>query len=247
MNIRFRVDHRRYGFFQIISIGSLIVLGTGAYLIADVTGHRNLFGLIPLLDVGNETGLATFFSSVNLLFAALLSYLIYCSYEKIGRIERRWAWIAGVFVYLALDEACTIHENFSRLSEFVGDQSIIRSRHGWLMFGFPFALIAAALFLPLIWSVSRSTAQMFVLAAALFGVGSLGFELLGSLMMKAGIGVDTLIYDLRRVAEEGLEMSGIGLYNWAAVRELAIRKTVASVTLTHKQSPPPQRGTRSSD
>jgi hypothetical protein len=31
-----------------------------------------------------------------------------------------------------------------------------------------------------------------------------------------------------------LEMSGIALYNWAAVRELAVRQTIASVTLTRQ-------------
>jgi hypothetical protein len=234
MSIAFHIDSGRFGLFQAISVGSLVALGGAAYLVADLTGHRQLFGLIPLLDVGNENGLATFFSSLNLLCAALVSYLIYATSDKDHRVERRWAWLAGVFVYLALDEACVIHENFSRLHEIVGNQSVIQSRHGWLIFGFPFALIAAVLFVPLLFQLRRSTAMLFVFGGCLFGVGSIGFELIGSLMIDEGIGVDTLAYDLRRVAEEGLEMSGIALYNWAAVRELAVRQTIASVTLTRQ-------------
>ena len=232
MSISFQIDSRQFGRFQAICVASLVALGGAAYLFADLTGHRQLFGLIPLLDVGNENGLATFFSSVNLAFAALASYLIYATSDKGHRVQRRWAWLAGVFVYLALDEACMIHENFSRLHEVIASHWIIQSRHGWLIFGFPFALVAAVLFVPLIFDLRRSTATVFVFSGVLFAVGSIGFELLGSLMLDAGVGTHTLVYDLRRLVEEGLEMSGIAVYNWAAVRELAMRQTVASVTLT---------------
>ena len=63
----------------------------------------------------------------------------------------------------------------------------------------------------------------------MFAAGALGFEFVGSWMINHGVRVDTLLYDMRRVVEEGLEMSGIALFNWAAVRELGERRAAATV------------------
>jgi hypothetical protein len=141
-----------------------------------------------------------------------------------------------VFVYLAVDEASMIHETFSRLAEFLDDGSMIVPQHGWLLFGVPFALVAAILFVPLLGTLHRSTATLFGVSGLTFAVGALGFEFVGSWMINRGAGADTLAYDMRRVIEEGLEMLGIALFNWAAVRELALRRCRLDIAAVSRQS-----------
>ena len=235
--MRLRIEARAFGVLQFGCVGVLVLLGVAAYLIRDLTGHDQLLGLVPLFDVGNENGLATFFSAVNLLLAGLLSYLLYASAPRSpAPTHRRWRWLALVFVYLAIDEASMIHENFSRLGDFLGDGSMIVPRHAWLLFGVPFALVAAILFVPLLGTLQRSTATLFAVGGVAFAAGALGFEFVGSWMINHGAGADTLAYDIRRVVEEGLEMFSIALFNWAAVREMALRRSRLDIAAVPRQS-----------
>jgi hypothetical protein len=224
-----RVDPTRFGWMQIACIGTLVVGGALAYAFRDIWGHGDVYGFVPMFDVGNENGLATFFSVQNLLIAALLSYLLSINDQR--KQASRWKWLACVFAYLALDEATSIHEKFERLGYLLGPDSLIQQRHAWLLFGFPFALLCAALFLPLLYQLPRNTALLVALAGGTFALGSLGFELLGSLMIARGVGAYSFAYDLRRLAEETLEMSGIALYNWTSIRLLCMERTTASLVL----------------
>ena len=223
------LDPTRFGWTQIACIGTLVGVGALAYALKDIWGHGDVYGFVPMFDVGNENGLATFFSVQNLLIAALSSYLLSINAHR--KRASRWKWLAFVFAYLALDEATSIHEKFERLGYLLGADSIIQQRHAWLLFGFPFAFLCAALFLPLLYELPRNTAWLVTLAGGTFALGSLGFELLGSLMIAHGVGPSSFAYDLRRLAEETLEMSGIALYNWTTIRLLCMERTTASLVL----------------
>ena len=229
-NLELNVELKGFAWVQALCVGGLVGGGVVAYLIQNLSGHDTVYGLVPMLDVGNEKGIATFFSALNLLLASVLTYSL-CTLSHNVRVGRGWMWLAWVFVYLAFDEATAFHENFERLDVLLPEDGLIQSRHAWLLFGFSFAAVATVVFLPLLRHLPRTTAGLVLLAGALFATGALGFELLGSWMIKRGIGIDTLFYDLRRVAEEGLEMSAIALYNWTLVRELSIGRASATIAV----------------
>lgn len=232
--------------FKRIQVGlvtTILGLGTLAYLIRHITGHQMVLGLIPLLDVGRESSLPTYFSTLNLLVAALLTFLVY-GLEKgqAMKTARYWLLLALVFVYLSIDEGATIHENFSNLSRFFGAQGgLFEPQHGWLPFGLVMAVVAAIAFAPFLRGLPRPAAGAFMLAGGLYALGAIGFEIIGSLMLRAGISSDSLIYDLRRVLEEGLEMYAIVLFNCAAFQVLVNRHAAFGITFTDTPNP---RGNR---
>lgn len=236
MHRKLHISDRTFAKVQAGCVGFLVLAGLGAYLVKHLTGHGRLMGLIPLLDLGNEAGAATFFSALNLLLAALLTYLFSHAPDNAAG-SRRWRLLSGVFVYLAFDEAMVLHENLSLLYPFVTDSgALIGERHGWLLFGGIFAAAAGFAFAPLLLSLRRGLMMLVACSATLFAVGAIGFEFIGSLMIRSGISPDSLLYDVRRVVEEGLEMAGIAIYNWALVREMS--KAPVALTLTLNTAEP---------
>ena len=69
-----------------------------------------------------ETGIITWFSCLQLLVLCGLSWYIYVIRKKAENVtdshkpsHELWKWIAGGFLYLAIDEKAKIHENLDRL------------------------------------------------------------------------------------------------------------------------------------
>jgi hypothetical protein len=98
--------HRIFVALQIAVITITLIGGALSYAIPHVTGHDYVFGLIPFFDVGNETSFPTYVSTINLLVAAGLCYLIYKAASLQGeRPSRYWLLLCGIFIYLSVDEA----------------------------------------------------------------------------------------------------------------------------------------------
>jgi len=225
MKLRINLSHRAFGWLQFSVILCLLIGCIAVYSIFHTTGHGRLLGLFDFLNVGSETSLATFLSSVNLLVAAGLSYVFGRQATQTGTGFFRWRWLSIVFVYLAIDEATTLHENFSIILPMLSiETSLLADRHTWLLFGIPLAILLAALLAPLLLTVPTRLKVIFIATGCAYALGALGFELLGSVMIHYDIPPGTLAYDLRRVAEEGLEMASIGAFNWALWRELEGRE-----------------------
>lgn len=83
-------------------------LGAIAYL---EFGRDTIWGLRRLFDLDEENNVPTYFSSLQLLAAAILLGLIACHEAQ---IRSPWRWHFGVlavgFVALSLDEMASIHE-----------------------------------------------------------------------------------------------------------------------------------------
>jgi hypothetical protein len=91
------------------------------------TGHSSAYGLDPLLNFDYEANIPTYFSTINLLLCAVLSYFIYKSNKDTQTNQKRWAILAIVFVLLSIEETVRIHEFVSGpLRDMLGVTS------GWL-------------------------------------------------------------------------------------------------------------------
>jgi predicted permease len=95
--------------------------------------------------------------------------------------------------------------------------------HKWLPFGILFTFLVGLGLIPFVRRLPRDTARLFLAAGFLFVLGAIGFELLGTWMLSSGFveSRQELPYLLRRVAEEGLEMYAIAMFNIAIYRELS--------------------------
>jgi hypothetical protein len=208
--------------WQLAVVTGILALGALSYAVPPGAPDSRRADLAALLDVGGEANLPTFVSTVNLLVAGLLCALIQRAASLRGeRAPRQWLLLGAVFVGLAADEAAQLHELLRHARGLFPDTSLVNVRHAWLLAGAPVALFLAAAMVPFLVSLPRNLSRSFLLAGVLFAAGVLGWELVGSLMLRAGIGVESPLYQARRLCEEACEMYGIALFNCAAVGELA--------------------------
>ena len=205
-----------------------------------MTGHSSLLGFLRLLDVGAEQSIPTYFSLLNILLSSILIFIIYW-YEKANDHKgfNYWLFLSILFLLLSIDEGAKIHENFGRVHVCLvehGLASTVLGASHWLTFGVLFVLIVGIVLLPFFKLLPRDTLYYFLFSGSIFIIGAIGFEFAGEVMIATGF-VDSktdLIYLIRRIFEEGFEMYGIAIFNYALYREIVKRKislTISSSSL----------------
>ena len=222
---------RQFLRWQFSLIGLVLFSGLAAYTFTAFTGYGSLLGTLRLFDVGDELSFPSLFSVANLGLAALLTaWLWRCPPGPEGR--RAWGWLALVMLFLALDEGAGIHETFNTIQTHLAAEGLTPAwfaSHPWLVLGAPLALIVGALFLPFLLRMPRRLAAHLVGAGSLFLGGAVGMEAVGAEMESSGVDREAFIYDMRRLLEEGLEMSGIAWYNITIWNQLALRRARLAV------------------
>lgn len=234
MHLRPRTAHETFVLVQIFAVTATLTLGALSYAITYYTGHDYIFGIIPYFDVAREDSFPTFLSSVNLLVAAVLCALIF----KIATIQgeqpsKYWLILAGIMIFLAIDEATMIHEKLEVLRGLFPETDVINPRHDWLFAGSVLAVVLGLAVVPFLFKLRRKLAIWFVVAGCIYFFGIIGMEFVGSVMLNHGTHLNDLSYLVRRIIEEGCEMYGIVIFNCASSNELARRmvnlKIVAAV------------------
>jgi len=229
MNLNVNVSLKNFTLAQVAISSFILLLGLASYLFTHFTGHGSLLGLIRLLDVGDEQSIPTYFSVLNLLLASILLLIIYI-YERGNQIKGAlfWLLLSLVFFYLSVDESASIHENFVEVNTFLvhkGFISQVLDTHQWLPFGIFFLVLFAIVFIPLFKHIDKGTLRKFFIAGFVFVSGAVGLEYLGAVMLKTGFveSRSDLIFAIRRLCEEGLEMYGIVIFNCVLYQEILKR------------------------
>jgi hypothetical protein len=164
--------------------------------------------LASRLDSNVERSLPTLFNVGLLILAAVA-----CSLTGALRAPRRGAWrlLAAVFVYLAIDEALSIHEGLSpRVRDLLGTSGFFH--FAWII---PYGLACVLLFLVLVpWlrDLPSATLVGFILSAALYLTGALVLDAASGAYLSANHIESDLVHDLATGLEEGLEMLGLILF-----------------------------------
>jgi len=149
---------------------------------------------IAIFDLDEEESFGTWFSSMLLLFAAILFF------DRAGAARARsdrchyWWWLLGVgFCLMSVDEVVGLHELINTLF----DESVWKSLSR--------AIVAAVAvgYLPFLWRYRWRTSLLFGAAGLLFVGGALGVE------QYSGDDVNSLGYNMLTGLEEGMEMAGV--------------------------------------
>ena len=228
-----RITLRQFVVVSCVAIAIPLLLSAGVYFLRDMTDLGTKERIAAVFDVGEEASLPTLISTTQLLLGALLALFVQ---RRAVQYRRSWAALSWLLLYLAIDEACQLHEQaFPALfPTFQGkDEEMMIF---WAPFGLAAAVLVGAAFIPFLLRIQRRTAVFFVIGGAVFLCGALGFEVLGKWMIHVGFERTDLIYNLRRLAEEGLELGGVLIVNVALFRELAGRAGVVGIELTRPDS-----------
>ncbi len=221
-------------------VTTLLFLSLLLYLYEDVAGVNYLVLASRVFDIGKEGSLPTWFSSFNLLLSA--SFLLFKFANSRMNSEdgsRYWLFLGLIFLAFSIDEVASIHERASGLRILLGPifpketalSGILEYNH-WVIYGAIFSFVVFLSFIPFLRKLPRRTAGQFLFAGAVFLCGALGFEFLGAWMQYEKIAqAGDLIYNLRRIFEEGGEMYGIVIFNCALFDVLVNRDRALTLTI----------------
>ncbi len=153
-----------------------------------------------------ERGYATYFSSIQLLFLASLIWTIKYTRQSNPGIRLKalhWNLVAGLFLYLCLDEVLGMHDQIGKLAKSLSpDSTTYHLIHEWLWIYAPFILGAIGFLGFVLIEIGKyfRRAQMFLLCGLCFWVSVIILEALG----KSSGAHYTLFVGL----EEGAELLG---------------------------------------
>ncbi|MBN2768784.1 MAG: hypothetical protein JXQ68_06735 [Campylobacterales bacterium] len=172
-----------------------------------------LCGLVPLFDLDHERNIPTFYSTLVLIAATMLLFFIAYARKSLKSSYTYWFTLALIFLFLSIDEMCSLHEQLGPLLREHFKISGIFYR-AWII---PYSIALAVfviMYARFLLSLPKNIMFLFILAGTIFVVGVIGFEILGGLQ-KQLIGVDNALYILYFICEELFEMIGIAIFNYA--------------------------------
>jgi len=205
----------------LLAVIAMLLLAATLGAIAHLEFERStIWGLRQLFHVGHENNVPTYFSSVQLLAAAILLGLIAC---REAQIRSPWRWHFGVlavgFVALSVDEMASIHELLARLGLFLmGDFFYFT----WLAPALVIVALVALSYIGLLRALPRQFQVLFATSGAVFVAGAVGVESIGSEIARDQLDTEaSWAYQLVMIVEEGLEMAGIALFIYALLLYIA--------------------------
>lgn len=173
-----------------------------------------LFGLVPLFNFDSENNIPSLFSAALFLFCALLLVIIGAAQRHRGaKFALHWLLLGALFVFLGIDEATHLHE---RLTVPVRNALHLSGvlYFGWVVPYIVMCVVLGIAYMSFWFSLPSRTQANFVISAALFLSGAIGFELLGAREFEAGR-AGAILYAVYYTAEEFLEFSGLVAFVYA--------------------------------
>jgi hypothetical protein len=222
-----RLTARRLAAGLIALIGGLILIQCGLLVLVHIFGKPTVFGLVDAFDFGGESNITALVSTLLMLASAAM---LAVTGNLAGRGPDRLAWflLAGVLIFLAVDEATMIHEFASAPTREAISASWVPQLAWVLPYGAAM-LVLAAILLPWFLRLDRLSQFRFVTAGFLFVAGAIGMELFESAQMREILAVnpDTVVEELQDpvidsliLVEESLELTGVGLFLQTLVHRL---------------------------
>jgi hypothetical protein len=201
----------------------LLLASIAGQLTKYLTRHVNVYGLVPLFNVDGEGNVPAFFSALLLLFAAtLLGIIAILKRAAHASYASHWAILASIFLYLAFDEATSIHELLARpTNALLGDQASGLLYYSWIIPGIAFILLLALTFAKFLLHLHARTRWLFLASALLFVAGAVGVEAASGLYVELH-GWDNWTYNMIAALEEALEMAGVIVFIYALLEYIQV-------------------------
>lgn len=213
----------------------IIVFFALAYVVTQIFRHQygmmlgGTYGLVQLFDVRVEQNLPTAYSTLLLLVASAVLFLIAQTYRSNGdAVYRKWGILALLFLFLAIDEAAVLHERWSFVIWHFKDTTGVL-HDAWVIVYSVLLIGFAAYFLPFVRALPSPTRIRFIIAGVVFVGAALGMELVqGFYESNYGSWKDAR-YAILAGIEEIMEMGAIAYFIDAALRHLNVHLDVHSI------------------
>lgn len=220
-------------------LGVIVVLIIGNIVEREIVqwlNSNNGSEIIPhYFNFDRESNFPTLYSALTLGFSSYLLHIIATvKKSRQAKFASYWKTLSFIFLYMAVDEACTIHELLIPIL-----QEAFNTR-GF----FYFAWVVPALFLLVIFllvfkkfiqNLPAKTRTMFILAGSIYVGGAIGMEMVGGYVADT-YGFNTFAYGMAARIEELLEIFGILIFINQLLVYLQSQLTDIQFCLSFKES-----------
>lgn len=206
----------------------LVVTSLAGQIATYVLGYGTVFGLVNLFSLDREGNIPTWFSSLILLWSAILLAVITVDRRAAGHADwKYWGGLSVIFTLLSFDEAASIHEiTIEPMQQVLGVGGVLH--WAWVIPGMAFVILIAAVYFRFLFSQPAATRRLFIVAAVLYVGGALGMEMLGAGWF-AEHGRRNMGYVLFWTVEETMEMFGVVVFIHALTAYLAQTASTVAV------------------
>jgi len=190
---------------------------------------------INQFTLNTEMNFPTYFSSVQLLLASILFFLI-AAWKKLERDKYRihWKGLAFLLLLFSIDEFTVMHEKLSKLFKNLPDFNGLFS-FKWIFAGIAFVIIFGLLYLMFFFHLEKKYKILFLASATLFFGGALGFEVIGGRYANYNDTRNITFYMITTI-EEALEMGGISLLVYSLLDYIKVYFPKVHFSLDAKQT-----------
>lgn len=209
---------------HVLLISILIFISYGFDLFYYVTDHDYIFGFRPLFNINTEMNIPSIFSALAILCSSMLLFALHVRCRKSHMHEHRFFLFFGfVFLFLAFDEAFSIHERLWIITEWLGlagSSSLLH--YAWVLPGSIFVALVFFLSIKFLRQTDAVTRNLMLLSGFIFVGGAVGFEILSGFYLDknpdAFSNGPSIIYYTIVTIEEALEMLGIAVFIYTLLR-----------------------------
>ena len=186
-----------------------------------------------LFRLDEEINIPTLYSSLALAFCSILLAII--SYMKkviASPYKTYWKVLSLIFLYLAIDEMCSIHEILSALRPVLNAGGLFYFT--WVVPGSIFVALFVIVFWRFIQYLPKRIKNLFLIAGSIYVGGAIGLEMIGGYYSEA-YGENTPTYALITTIEESLEMFGIVVFIYALLSYITSQLKIVNLQLSFHQ------------
>ena len=200
-----------------------------------ITGDRIFYGLIPLFQLNAEYNIPTFFSGLLFLFSAVLLVFIWKARRINAESQIIWAFLAGLFLFLAFDELFKVHGLLFELIRKIF-KTLGLPRFIWIIFYSTGLVLLSFLVFPVWQRLSKTVKLWFALSAFTFLGGAIGFDMIEKVYYRSIGWREDLIYGALYTIEESLEMAGLIMFIYSLLLLIQVEFKGIAFVIPDKKS-----------
>jgi hypothetical protein len=166
---------------MVVALNLIGLIGRG---IENYLGYERTTPFVRLFHVTGEGNITSWFSSLLLLFSAIVLLVVAkaCSSQG-GPYVRHWFVLFIIFAFLALDEAASIHElSIDPLRNLLNLSGIFH--FAWVIIAIPLVLLFVIVYIRFLFHLPKDTRWLFIAAGLLYVFGAMGMDMVAGFILS---------------------------------------------------------------